>query len=93
MKGYTAQMKAVANGKVVENKLPRGGATEKPEGVDTDMKVRLTRVEQMTSPGMSRCPRRPHISSDRACDYESTGNHALPKHTCTIRVQTHVPGA
>jgi hypothetical protein len=29
MKGYTAQMKAVTNGKIVENKLLRGGTTEK----------------------------------------------------------------
>ena len=63
-KGYTAQRKAVANGKVIENKFPGDGATE--EGVDADMKVRLTRVGQMTSPGMSRCPLRPRISCDRA---------------------------
>jgi hypothetical protein len=59
MKGCTTQLKAVGNGNVVENKIP--GSLRNRRTVDADMKVWLTRVGQMTSPGMSRCLRRPRI--------------------------------
>jgi hypothetical protein len=69
-------MKAVANGKVTvsyQGAVPLRNRRK----LDADMKVRLTRVGQMTSLGMSRRPRRPRISCDRVCDYETTGNYVI----------------
>ena len=42
------------------------------------MKVRLTRVGQMTSLGRSRCHRRPRISYDQGCDYGTQKTMSFP---------------